>query len=350
MVFGGGKSIFGIDKSMSTNAATAVPASSGNYVMCVRAVQKGQFVVDVGPTRFLVVPDDVAASPTQAVSATAWYKAVIAAAEWKNAAGEDRGDILIVVHGFNDTQGDVMQRHQLIKVGLNNIGFKGVVVSFDWPSDDSALAYLPDRHRAKDTAMQLVSDGISHLSGVQTPDCMINVHVLAHSTGAYVIREAFDDADDSALKNSAWNVSQLMFIAGDVSSASMAADNPGSKSIYNHCIRLTNYSNRHDAVLDISNVKRVGLAPRVGRIGLPANAPAVAVNVDCSDYYLQLSANTAIIAADMKDGQIIGAESHSWYFGNAIFTRDMFLTLIGTDRNSMPTRSKAPDGSLILHR
>ena len=149
--------------------------------------------------------------------------------------------------------------------------------------------YPPDCHRAKATAFQLVSDGIAYLSGQQTPSCTTNVHVLGHSTGAYVIREAFDDADDTGLPNDSWSVSQVIFAAGDVSSGSMSADNSSSESIYRHCVRLTNYFSRHDEALDLSNVKRLGNAPRAGRIGLPDDAPQSAVNIDCTAYYENLT-------------------------------------------------------------
>jgi hypothetical protein len=42
--------------------------------------------------------------------------------------------------------------------------------------------------------------------------------------------------------------------------------------------------------------------------------------------------------------------THSWYFGNKIFTRDLFYTLIGTDRYSMPTRSVDGEGKTVLIR
>ena len=254
-----------------------------DYAMSVRSVSKGKFVAGIGPTRFLAVPDGADPDPAQAITASAWYKAVTDAGKWTNDKGEARGDILFVVHGYNESETEVMDRHRRIRYGLAALAFKGVIVSFDWPSGASALAYLPDRHRAKQTALQLVSDGIAQLAARQTPDCPINIHILGHSTGAYVIREAFDDADDSQLRQSSWLVSQILFAAGDVSSGSMAADDSGAKSVYRHCLRLTNYSNRNDSVLDISNVKRLGVAPRVGRIGLPPDSPAIAVNIDCTE-------------------------------------------------------------------
>ncbi|MCU0809185.1 MAG: alpha/beta hydrolase [Candidatus Contendobacter sp.] len=321
-----------------------------DYVLSVRAVRNGAFVADVGPSKFLVVPPRQSPAPTQAITQSAWYKAVRTAAVWQNERGEARGDLLLIVHGYNLSVAEVIQRHRRLKEDLMAFGFQGVIVSFDWPSDDKALAYLPDRHRAKETAFRLVSDGIAYLSAQQTPACMINIHVFGHSTGAYVIREAFDDADDNELPNMSWTVSQVLFAAGDVSAQSMAAGNGDSESLYRHCIRLTNYASRYDQVLDLSNVKRLGVAPRVGRIGLPGNAPPQAVNVDCTAYYEKLAEDSSNLAVQDQPDGFVGIKSHSWYFGNRAFARDLFGVVIGEDRNLIPTRDVGPDGQIALKK
>ena len=123
-------------------------------------------------------------------------------------------------------------------------------------------------------------------------DCDVNVHLLAHSTGAYVVREAFDDADDRrTIAAVNWTASQVAFIGADLSAASMSAGNPETESIYRHCIRLTNYASPFDEVLQLSNVKRAGFAPRMGRVGLPPDAPRQAVNIDCGEYYQAMIPN-----------------------------------------------------------
>ncbi len=322
-----------------------------DYVLSTRAVRGGAFALDVGPSKFLAVPDGEMPQPVaaQLMSRTAWCSAVRKAAEWTNADKQLRGDVLFIVHGFNLSIDDIMVRHRRIRDDLKDLGFKGVVASFDWPSDNSALAYLPDRHRAKKSALQLVSDGITYLSKVQTTECVTNVHLLGHSTGAYVIREACSDADDTNLENGAWTASQILFAAGDVSSDSMSASDSAAQSVYRHCIRLTNYSNRHDQVLDISNAKRIGLGPRVGRVELPADAPAKAVNVDCTTYYEQLDSDGAVAFADEPDG-FVGVKGHSWFFGNKIFALDLFNTLIGTDRAVVPTRKQLAPNRFLLVR
>lgn len=322
-----------------------------DYVMTVRAVDSASntFTAEVGQALFLLVPAGQLPSPSDAIDKDEWYAQVLAGAAWTNTAnGEARGDILFVAHGYNMSEAEVIGRHRRLRDDLLSLAFMGIVVAFDWPSDNKALAYLSDRHKAKQTALELVTDGIAFLSGKQTPSCPINVHVLGHSTGAYVIREAFDDADDTHLPNASWSVSQVIFAAGDVSADSMSADNGGAESIYRHCVRMTNYSSRHDEALDISNVKRLGIAPRVGRIGLPSDCPSNAVNVDCTTYYEALTAPGApILAVDQPYG-FVGMQSHSWYFGNLKFTRDLFAVLIGTDRTVIKTRATNNDGTLVL--
>lgn len=320
------------------------------FVMCTRAVRGNKFLAEPGDTLYLQVPAVEKPAPAHALRRDVWVKRLRKASVWgrdARVANRERGDILIFIHGYNNSQGEVMQRHDRLTADLAVAGFKGAVLSFDWPSEAIALNYLEDRHDAKLTAMQLVSDGVKVLAAEQGPDCSINVHLLAHSTGAYVVREAFDDADDSRLDNNAWAVSQVAFIGGDISSASLAEGNSSTDSLYRHCARLTNYSNLYDSVLKLSNAKRLGVAPRVGRVGLPSDAPRKAVNVDCSAYFDRLCKDPAVQATDQIER--IGSFEHSWHIGNRVFTRDLFEVLRGDlDRSVIPTRQQGSDGRLML--
>lgn len=321
------------------------------FVMCARAVRRGTFIAEPGPTRYLQVPEGQLPAPAHARPAGAWFKQLRSAATWGRDARDParaRGDLLVFVHGYNNDQAMVLARHDRLRADLAAAGFKGELLTFDWPSANMALNYVEDRHDAKRTALQLVRDGIAPLAARQAPDCTVNVHLLGHSTGAYVIREAFDDADDARLANNGWTVSQIALIGADVSSASLAEGNSASESLYRHCARLTNYSNAGDAVLKLSNAKRLGMAPRAGRVGLPADAPAGAVEVDCSGYFARLLADPQVRATDQAAE--LGAFDHSWHIGNRVFTRDLFETLKGDlDRGLLPTRAQE-GGRLILVR
>lgn len=329
---------------------------SEDFVMCARSVEGDVFGSEPGDSLYLVVPgDSTIPLPEHRKDPEKWVKNLRKSAIWRPASKDpdqqrqkDRGDILVFIHGYNNNQEIVMKRHRQLKTDLQSVGYKGAVMSFDWPSADNALNYLEDRHDAKITALQLVTDGIRLLAKEQGPDCSINIHLLGHSTGAYVIREAFDDADDALLAQASWTVSQIALIAGDISSDSLSQGNSSSEAIYRHCTRFTNYSNGADSVLKLSNAKRVGMSPRVGRVGLPEKIPPKAVNIDCTGYFAQLDSDDSVKSADQKAE--IGTFDHSWHIGNRVFTLDLFELIKGDlDRNLFPTRD-ATSGLLKLKR
>ena len=67
-------------------------------------------------------------------------------------------------------------------------------------------------------------------------------------------------------------------------------------------------------------------------MGLPGAAPAIAVNVDCSQYYQAAIGPHATGVAGV-------ATSHSWQFGDPVFTADLAQTLNGNvDRGVITTR------------
>lgn len=319
-----------------------------DFVITARAAQASAFSDDPGPTSFLQVSEGAETIvPRDAISRDEWVRKVVAKAGRKlDETGVMRGDVLVYIHGYDNEPPIVLERHRRLQADLPQHGYGGAVVSFDWPAKQVALAYLEDREKAKLTAFQLVKDCIELFARMQSGvECDINVHLLAHSTGAYVVREAFDDADDrrsTAAVN--WTASQVVFIGADLSAASMSAGNSESESVYRHCVRLTNYANPFDEVLQISNVKRAGLASRVGRVGLPPDAPRQAVNVNCGDYY------QTMIQTRPKES-IIGYPSHSWHIGDPVFTEDLAQTLNGDlDRSAIATRVGLPSGQFKLVR
>lgn len=233
-------------------------------------MRKQKFDAEPARTRFLEVPGNRLPTPAHTIKQAAWVDAVMAEGHThtNHRTGNDCGDIAVLMHGYNNDAKSIMWHHRRPKADLAATGFKVVLVSFDCPSNDRALNYLEVRSDAKITALRLVDDCISLLASAQLHGCEYNVHVVAHSTGAYVVREGFDDADDRpGVAASNWDVSQLCFVGADVSSRSMSASDSKSISTYRHCIRLTNYQNPFDRVLKLSIVKCVGGAPRLGRIG-----------------------------------------------------------------------------------
>lgn len=321
-----------------------------DFVVCVRNTRKTrdgrEFGNDPGPTKFLMIPRGKYPNPSHSIPRTTWVKRVVelAGTGRNDLTGQPTGDILVFIHGYNNSQEIVMKRHRKLGVDLKDEGFEGLTISYDWPSAQSALNYLEDRDDAKSTARRLRDDCINLFSSRQVNGCELNVHVVAHSTGAFVVRHAFAEADEKAkIKNRPWTVSQMVFIGGDISSRSLRVGDSKSKSLYRHCMRLTNYQNPHDSVLKLSNTKRIGLAPRVGRVGLPDDAHHKAVNLNCGTYFKTLAKDSLVSGADYY-----GTFEHSWHIGDSVFTRDLVFTLQGNiDRNDIPTRQKR-GGELYL--
>lgn len=302
------------------------------YVITLRRAAGAAFIdeVDLAAPKYLKVPEGETPAPKHRTKMSAWCNEVIGS--FSKVDGQPTGNIVFFVHGYNNTVQAVTTRQRLLQTGLIRAGFQCLTISFDWPSDDKPIAYLSDLDHAKRTAVQLVNAGVKPFVKSLREDCNINVHVLGHSMGAFVIREAFDHADDGKTAETNWTANQLILFAGDAGAPKFSAANTETQSLYRHCYRLTNYFNGYDEILQISNMKRIGLSPRVGRVGLPADAPTKAVNVDCSAYF-----QSAYGARSGEEGYNI--LTHSWYFSDEGLFKDLALTLAGAiDREKIPTR------------
>lgn len=310
-----------------------------DFFVSVRRVRNGRYVNQVGPrTQFLKVPAAATEpEPDHKIGLRDWITEVESAAAPDGEGG--RGDILCFIHGFNVSPAANLARHRDIRNGLAAQGFRGALVSFNWPSAGTPLAYLPDRHMVQLSAYRLVQDLLRQLARRQRPDCEIDVHVLAHSMGAYLVRQAFYDGERTELPSQSWMISQMILVGADVSARSLSREDPRSTALYRHVNRLTNYATPQDSVLSKSNAKRVGVSRRAGRIGLPDDHPETAANIDCRDHF----AETYLAHAGLTTG-------HNWYFNDMLFYRDLFLTIEGDlDRHSFPTRKPLAAGGLSLH-
>ncbi|WP_430809532.1 MULTISPECIES: alpha/beta hydrolase [unclassified Carboxylicivirga] len=335
--------------------------TKSNLFISVRNVIKPKdgtpyFGNEPGTTTYLDIPNGEKPHPeNHRVNLKSWIAEVLSRAEvgkYKDGEGGQSmdgysyGDLLIFVHGYNNSMEVVMKRHDLLQKRLSEKGFKGAIISFDWPSDARTLNYLEDRSDAKATASKLVKDGIALLAANQVAEdrnkCDIDVHLLGHSTGAYVIREAFYEANQNRrLSRINWQVSQIVFIGGDIARRSLSARNPKSQALFQHSVRITNYQNPFDRALKLSNVKRFGVSPRIGRVGVPDNKPETVVNVNVGDHWRELK---------RSDNNSDGSWSHSWHFDDPTFADDLVYTLNGDiDRNSIPTRV-LQNGNLTLKK
>jgi esterase/lipase superfamily enzyme len=312
------------------------------FIVTVRSVSGASFGGDLGKIRYLAVADEASQpAPSDEVSLKVWLSQIMAT--FTTGPNGAEGDVVMFVHGFNEDAEDVVTKHQDIANGLASNDFPCTLISFDWPSEGTVFAYLEDAKTAKLTAVDFVTACVKPLLDRQTPTCRVSVHAICHSMGAYVVREALDHADDGVKTSGDWTLNQLVLVAGDVEAEDFVAGNKNTDSMLLHCYRLTNYFNRYDAALQVSNAKRIGIAPRVGRVGLPPNAPQKTVNVDCSLRFQNF------VAAEGSDVVSDVEQSHGWYFSDPNFYADLAATLQGSnDRMVIAGRSIGTDGALIL--
>lgn len=307
------------------------------FIVTVRSISGNAFTGGLGAIRYLAIPDGAAPAPGHQIARTEWVKQVMQTFV-RDTSGNAIGNLLFLVHGFNTDFTNANALHDKVTAGLAG-KLTCTIVSFDWPSAAETFAYLEDLDTAKRTAVDFVNAAIRPLIAAQTDDCRVAVHVACHSMGAYVAREAFDHADDGTTTGADWAVNQLVLIAGDVEASDFVVGNKDTESMLGHCYRLTNYFNKYDEVLQISNVKRVGVEPRVGRVGLPPNAPAKSVNMDCSAHFDKIRR-----PGDGPEAALLW--SHSWYFDDQVFYGDLAQTLQGAvDRDVIAGRGNNLDSA-----
>jgi len=288
----------------------------------------------VGPARYLTFDDAAGPEIDLGTNPRRWLAQLIATfpATGPSPTGADLvrvGDILFLVHGFNVSHAAAKAFHMQCAAGLAQAGWTGQLVSYDWPSDGLVFAYLPDRANARAAASALVTGGIRILEQAQKADCQIDVHVLAHSMGAFVVQQAFTWSYQDVPPD--WRIGQLLMAAADVDWTVFSAGHFSAQMFAKHSGRLTAYCNGYDKALMVSNAKRLDLAPRMGRVGLPDDTPAMMCEVDCTAYF-------DAAYPDLAD-QLSPVTTHCFYFDQPEFWRDVTLTLAGgIDRAVFPTR------------
>lgn len=250
-------------------------------------------------------------------------------------AASQTGEVLIFVHGFNTSQSLMLERHGRIEAGLRAHGYRGAVVSFDWPSQGNIAGYGIDRNHAKQVARHLVPDGVLPILN-QAPG--VRVHVLAHSMGAYLTLRAFSGEGEAA-GAAPWRADQVLFVAGDVEASALRSGAWGALVMELRCARLTNYYSVADKVLQLSEGILHGGEDRAGQAGLPDAPPGNAVDVYTTQQFRDH-------VPQARQGEL--EFSHIWLYEDAGFLRDAALTVAGTPDGVMPTRRNTNVGDRAL--
>ncbi len=286
-----------------------------NFVICARNIVSEQrcsyFGSEPRETTYLEVPFTAEPHPRKhQLKKETWLKRLM------DRAGT--GDILIFAHGYNNSPMDAMIRHDQLQNILFRNGFDGVIVSFDWPSFHSAMNYEEAIEDAYTTATKLCEDGIAIIKSACKPPSKI--HLLGHSSGCYVINQAFVQISDANTEIDC-DVDQIALMAADLQIKYLEKLTP----LVSVAKRITNYQAPYDGVLFVGDMFYQREDYRVGLWGPSKKVAPNVVNVNTLQHWDMLEKE------DDSDAATEG--SHSWYFEDNTLGDDLVQVLEGKERH-----------------
>jgi esterase/lipase superfamily enzyme len=181
--------------------------------------------------------------------------------------------VLVFVHGFADDAGKVVERHRSIKPHLPS-GFS--LVSFDWPAGNQDRPYETDKRNAWLSAPKLMDDCLNILLAKKLFTAE-NIHLFAHSMGAYVTETAFQ------LQKST-KISHVLMAAADVDQLNYRDKSAPLTNFLGKCTDLTAYWSTDDKALQDSET--TNKYTPLGLEGYPdPDSPGKCYGVQCTTYY-----------------------------------------------------------------
>lgn len=180
-------------------------------------------------------------------------------------AGPRRRDVLIYVHGFNQTFETAVLDAARLSDGLE---FRGETMLFSWPSRNSVLNYIYDRESAmwsRDALEGMLNDLIADPS-------VGTVHIVAHSMGTMVAVEALRQLHDSRGASVANRFGAIVLASPDIDLDGFTSSVSRMRSFSRKVTVLTVANDRAlGAMRDMAGgVTRVGIAekPRLEALGI----------------------------------------------------------------------------------
>ena len=189
-----------------------------------------------------------------------------AAAFLKSAAPQD---LLLFVHGFNNSFQDAILRAAQLK---HDLDFSGPTVAFTWPSAGAVTSYKEDAASAAESVAALVAvlkllraraaEPLGGQAGA-APRGVRKIHVIAHSMGNRLLLLALEELRKSGgLATGERPFGQMILAAPDVGAA---AFNNQVDNALQYSDQVTYYFSAHDAALhssqSLNNYEPVGLYP-----------------------------------------------------------------------------------------
>jgi len=244
---------------------------------------------------------------------------------------EDSLDSLVFIHGFNVSFSGAIESAAQLSDGLAQLSgnsYQPNIFVFSWPSNGKLLDYRDDRYDAKASGYAFAR-GLKKLSDfLREPDrgqrCDRKIHLIAHSMGNYVLRNALQEAQETR-GNSLLPClfENIVLTAADEDSDAFEHDRKLAR-LLELSRRITIYFNTEDRALEISDLTK-GNPERLGEVGPrnPLQLPAKVIPVDVSEV-------------------VRGFTEHSYHIDDDNVVQDLIAVLKGVSPDSIPARMPIP--------
>lgn len=254
---------------------------------------------------------------------------------YRTMSGEDGGDVLLYIHGFNNDLDAVRDAFkELIKnyVEPDDCSVKQIVV-FSWPARNDAQ-YRDDRRDAKVSGYtlgravqklgQFLEEFFSPQAKPLNKPCGNRLHIMCHSMGNFVFQSMIDELRAISWSRELFN--QIILTAADVD-YDVFEHTQSLATLPEYCKRATVYFNTEDKALFISATTK-NPASRLG-----SNGPRVATIIPNNITIVDVS-DAAPIGASWKE-KVTG---HGYHLNSAPVLKDMRAVLSGKKSEHIDAR------------
>jgi esterase/lipase superfamily enzyme len=239
---------------------------------------------------------------------TELQRAVWNSIEWRRGNTIVGGEVLVFVHGFNNSFEDAARRTAQI---VRDVGFRGAPVMFSWPSQGSATlrGYQADGQQvgwSEDHFLKFIA-GVARESGAR------RIHVVAHSMGNRLVSESLRKLSLHFASGQLPRLSQVVLTAPDIDADYFKT--AIAPRIAQTAERITIYSSSRDLALKASS-----FANQLGkrRLGEAGNELSTFPN----------HRNIEVIDASTVETDLFGL-NHSYHASSTSVLHDIELVLSG---------------------
>lgn len=240
-------------------------------------------------------------------------------------------EIVLFVHGYNNSYSDVIRRASTIKA---DIAPEATIVSYTWPSEGAILAYGYDE-QSTSIAEQNFKIFMQHMTS-HVPAERINI--IAHSMGSRTVLSYIDSLASRHIFPEQVKFRNIVFAASDVAQElfQQKVENPlvSNYPISRYANHVTVYSSQYDRPLGLSKKLHGGGTPlglaKPETLYLQPDVTTVdASAIDPARWYQRFSFATR----------------HSYVFDKSAGVRDLALLLAGTPPSQRPGMKRKTRGS-----